>query len=185
MCLIFRYSYFSRHCSIFFLWSCILDTHLFYSLCLGRSHSQSKNTIENKRYSQEIPIQYATRGKYQMARWRIRLATVRRPAYTFPGGEPRMRETIASRAILMFWKEPRMWIFLSNKSLRGPNNKKERLQETYVSARMIRVRLAFSMVIRNRRSFIFPLVILLAFLPQTGQVRAPLMAFCKDNRVAA
>jgi hypothetical protein len=27
-------------------------------------------------------------------------------------GEPRINETIASRAILIFWKEPRMWIFL-------------------------------------------------------------------------
>lgn len=46
------------------------------------------------------------------ALWRIRALTVRRPAYTFPGGEPRMRETIASRAILMFWNEPRIWILL-------------------------------------------------------------------------
>src|SRR6266702_536714 len=45
----------------------------------------------------------------------MRLATVRRPAYTFPGGEPRINETMASRAILMFWKEPRMWIFLRRK----------------------------------------------------------------------
>jgi len=42
----------------------------------------------------------------------MRLATVRKPAYTFPGGEPRINETIASRAILIFWKEPRICIFL-------------------------------------------------------------------------
>jgi hypothetical protein len=42
----------------------------------------------------------------------MRVATVRKPAYTFPGGEPRIKETIASRAILIFWKEPRIWIFL-------------------------------------------------------------------------
>jgi hypothetical protein len=51
------------------------------------------------------------RGNY-IARCRIRLLTVRRPAYTLPGGEPRMSDTIASRAILMFWNEPRMWILL-------------------------------------------------------------------------
>ena len=43
----------------------------------------------------------------------MRLATVRKPAYTFPGGEPRINETMASREILMLWKEPRMWIFLA------------------------------------------------------------------------
>lgn len=47
------------------------------------------------------------------ARCRIRLLTVRKPAYTLPGGEPRMRETMASRAILIFWKEPKMWILLN------------------------------------------------------------------------
>jgi hypothetical protein len=48
----------------------------------------------------------------------MRLATVRKPAYTFPGGEPRIKETIASRAILIFWKEPRMCIFLCEISWR-------------------------------------------------------------------
>lgn len=37
---------------------------------------------------------------------------VRRFAYTFPGGLPRIRATTASRAILIFWKDPRMWILL-------------------------------------------------------------------------
>jgi hypothetical protein len=37
---------------------------------------------------------------------------VLRLAYTFPGGDPRIKETIASRAILIFWKEPSMWILL-------------------------------------------------------------------------
>ena len=46
------------------------------------------------------------------ARCFIRLATVRREAYTFPGGEPNISDTTASRAILMFWKEPKMCIFL-------------------------------------------------------------------------
>lgn len=48
------------------------------------------------------------------ARWRMRLATVLSPAYTFPGGEPSMRETMASRAILIFWNDPRMCIFLQD-----------------------------------------------------------------------
>ena len=47
------------------------------------------------------------------ARCRIRLLTVLNPAYTLPGGEPRIRDTIASRAILIFWNEPMMCIFLS------------------------------------------------------------------------
>lgn len=46
------------------------------------------------------------------ARCFILALTVLRPAYTLPGGEPRMRETIASRAIFMFWNEPMIWIFL-------------------------------------------------------------------------
>ena len=29
-----------------------------------------------------------------------------------PGGDPRMRETIASRAILMFCTDPKIWMFL-------------------------------------------------------------------------
>lgn len=33
---------------------------------------------------------------------RMRLLTVLKPAYTFPGGEPRISETIASRAIFIF-----------------------------------------------------------------------------------
>jgi len=40
------------------------------------------------------------------ARCFIRLQTVLSPAYTFPGGDPRIRDTMASLAILMFWKEP-------------------------------------------------------------------------------
>ena len=47
-----------------------------------------------------------------IARCFILALTVRRPAYTLPGGEPRMRETMASRATLMFWKEPMIWILL-------------------------------------------------------------------------
>ena len=43
-----------------------------------------------------------------------------------PGGEPRIRLQIASRATLMFWKLPRMWI--------------------RVSASTMRVRVAFSIV---------------------------------------
>lgn len=46
----------------------------------------------------------------------MRVATVRKPAYTFPGGEPRIKETIASRAILIFWNEPRICIFLRRMS---------------------------------------------------------------------
>ena len=30
-----------------------------------------------------------------------------------------MRDTMASRAILMFWKEPRMWIFLDESLFQG------------------------------------------------------------------
>jgi hypothetical protein len=37
---------------------------------------------------------------------------VRRPEYTFPGGEPKIKDTIASRATFIFWKEPMIWIFL-------------------------------------------------------------------------
>jgi hypothetical protein len=43
-----------------------------------------------------------------------------------PGGDPRMRLQIASRATLMFWKLPRMWM--------------------RVSASTMRVRVAFSIV---------------------------------------
>jgi hypothetical protein len=42
------------------------------------------------------------------ARCFIRLLTVLSPAYTLPGGEPKIKETTASRAILIFWKEPMM-----------------------------------------------------------------------------
>lgn len=49
----------------------------------------------------------------------MRLLTVRSPAYTLPGGDPRMSDTMASRAILMFWKEPIMWIFLRRVELGG------------------------------------------------------------------
>lgn len=48
------------------------------------------------------------------ARCLIRLLTVRNPAYTLPGGDPKISETIASRAILIFWKEPMIWILLNN-----------------------------------------------------------------------
>lgn len=48
-----------------------------------------------------------------IARCFNRAPMVRKLAYTFPGGDPRMRETIASRAILIFWKDPRIWILLS------------------------------------------------------------------------
>lgn len=72
-----------------------------------------------------------------------------------PGGEPRMSETMASRAILMFCTEPRMWMFLpisiplarQCKSLRGSIER----YHTYVSARTIRVLLAFSI-----ENFTFP-----------------------------
>lgn len=54
---------------------------------------------------------YSTKLDYK-ALCLIRLLTVRRPAYTFPGGDPKIRDTIASRAILIFWKDPSMCIFL-------------------------------------------------------------------------
>lgn len=46
------------------------------------------------------------------ARCFIRLLTVLNPAYTLPGGDPSIRDTIASRATLIFWKEPIICIFL-------------------------------------------------------------------------
>jgi len=49
---------------------------------------------------------------FYRARCLIRLLTVLSPAYTLPGGDPRIRETIASRATLIFWNEPMIWIFL-------------------------------------------------------------------------
>jgi hypothetical protein len=62
-----------------------------------------------------------------------------------PGGEPRISETIASRAILMFCTDPRMWILLraeGQRPCRAKNHASSRC--THVSARTIRVRLAFS-----------------------------------------
>ena len=46
------------------------------------------------------------------ARCFIRLLTVLNPAYTLPGGDPSIRDTIASRATLIFWNEPIICIFL-------------------------------------------------------------------------
>jgi hypothetical protein len=48
------------------------------------------------------------------ARCLIRLLTVLSPAYTLPGGEPSISDTMASRAILIFWNEPMMWILLKD-----------------------------------------------------------------------
>ena len=46
------------------------------------------------------------------ARCFIRPLTVLNPAYTLPGGDPSISDTIASRATLIFWKEPIICIFL-------------------------------------------------------------------------
>lgn len=54
-----------------------------------------------------------------------------------------MRETIASLATLMFWKEPSMCILLREDRI---NSNQGRGQITHVSASTMRVRLAFSMV---------------------------------------
>lgn len=80
------------------------------------------------------------------ARCFMRELTVLNPAYTLPGGEPRMRETIASRAILMFWKDPMIWILLEVPPGEIQGQTKVIADETHVSARTIRVRLVFSMV---------------------------------------
>jgi hypothetical protein len=58
-------------------------------------------------------------------------ATVLRFPYTFPGGAPKISDTIASLAMWMFLKPPKIWIF--------------------ASARMTRVREAFSIA-----NFVFP-----------------------------
>ena len=55
-----------------------------------------------------------------------------------------MRETMASLAILIFWKEPSIWILLQI-SKRSAVVEEYR-QYTYVSAKTMRVRLAFSIV---------------------------------------
>jgi hypothetical protein len=44
--------------------------------------------------------------------------TVRSLLYTLPAGDPRMSEHSASRASLMFWNEPRMWIRVSATTMR-------------------------------------------------------------------
>ena len=54
-----------------------------------------------------------------------------------------MSDTIASRAILMFCTDPRMWMCLGGKEPRQCRMR-GRERATYVSARTIRVRLAFS-----------------------------------------
>ena len=46
-----------------------------------------------------------------------------------PGGDPRMRETIASRAILMFCTDPKMWMFLYYQLLRDLRSSSSRFCE--------------------------------------------------------
>ena len=65
---------------------------------------------------QVVGIHHKVAPAYR-ARCFIRLLTVLNPAYTLPGGDPRMRDTIASRAILMFWNEPMMCIFLERNGI--------------------------------------------------------------------
>lgn len=62
--------------------------------------------ISTKRWNEGL------REMHYIARCFIRELTVLKPAYTLPGGEPKISDTIASRAILMFWKEPIIWILL-------------------------------------------------------------------------
>jgi len=72
--------------------------YILISSITERVDKHTQNTTES---STEVQACHSVR-MHQRARCFMRLLTVRSPAYTLPGGDPRISDTIASLATLMF-----------------------------------------------------------------------------------